>query len=164
MPTAVLGFGNPVRGDDAVGVRVAEQLQTRFGDALADAGVSVFDMGTSAFEVLFQLRGHDRLRFVDAAVHTGHPVGTVFKVPAAQLEREATDDPLVFLHALKWDQALRYARQILRDAYPDDVEVYLVAIEDTRLDAPMSADVEAALDRVVEALADELELADVVHD
>ncbi|MEM8601647.1 MAG: hydrogenase maturation protease, partial [Bacteroidota bacterium] len=66
--------------------------------------------------------------------------------------------------ALKWDQALRYARRILRDSYPDDVEVYLVAIENTRLDAPMSADVEAALDRVVEALADELELADVVHD
>ncbi|MEL7362356.1 MAG: hydrogenase maturation protease, partial [Bacteroidota bacterium] len=140
------------------------QLQARFGDALADAGVTVFDMGTSAFEVLFQLRGHDRLRFVDAAVNTGHPVGTVFKVPAARLEREANDDPLVFLHALKWDQALRYARRILRDSYPDDVEVYLVAIENTRLDAPMSADVEAALHRVVEALADELELADVVHD
>ena len=98
MPTAVLGFGNPVRGDDA------------------------------------------------------------------RLEREATDDPLVFLHALKWDQARRYARQILRDDYPEDVEVYLVAIENTRLDAPMSEAVETAAEEVVAALADELALAAVVHD
>ncbi|MEM8558055.1 MAG: hydrogenase maturation protease, partial [Bacteroidota bacterium] len=101
MPTAVLGFGNPVRGDDAVGVCIVQELQARFGAALDDAGVTVFDMGTSAFEVLFQLRGHDRLRFVDAALNTGHPVGTVFKVPAEQLEREVNSDPLVFLHVLK---------------------------------------------------------------
>ncbi|MEM8560572.1 MAG: hydrogenase maturation protease, partial [Bacteroidota bacterium] len=108
------------------------------------------------------LRGHDRLRFVDAALNTGHPVGTVFKVPAEQLEREVNSDPLVFLHVLKWNQALSYARQILREQYPDDVEVYLVAIENTGLDAEMSPAAETAVDRVVEALADELGLAEPV--
>jgi hydrogenase maturation protease len=153
VKTAILGFGNPVRSDDAVGPYVIEQLQPRLA---AQPDVSLFDMGTSAFEVLFKLQGHQRIWLVDAVLNTGEPVGTLYKVPADELARAPQDDPLVFLHSLKWDQALSYAKKILRDEYPTDIEVYLIAIDNTRLAMGLSPEARQAADRVVELLAQAL--------
>jgi hydrogenase maturation protease len=158
--TAIMGFGNPVRSDDAVGVYVIEQLKHRLGDQLdpADdqAPLRLLDMGTSAFEVLFQLKGCGRLLLVDAVLNTGEPVGTLYRVPAGEVERAPDNDPLVFLHSLKWDQALAYARRILGTEYPADVQVYLVAIDDTRLELRLSPEARAAGDRLVELLLAEV--------
>ena len=151
--TAVLGFGNPVRSDDGVGVYVAEQLREHCADA---PDVSVFDMGTAAFETLFQLRGHQRIIIVDALVNSGEPVGTLFKVPADEIASAPQEDPLVFLHGMKWDQALSYAKKIMRNDYPDDITVYLIAIENTALDVSMSPIVKDAANQVIEKIIDEL--------
>jgi len=148
-----MGFGNPVRRDDGVGVYVIEQLRPHLADV---PEVSLFDMGTSAFEVLFKLKGMQRILIVDAVVGTGEAPGTLYRVPAAEIERAVVDDPLVFLHGLKWDQALSYARKILGDAYPEDISVYLIAVEDTRLEVGMNAPVQAAGDRVVHLILEDL--------
>lgn len=152
-PTAILGFGNPVRSDDAVGIYVIEKLRDRINGA---THIRLFDMGTSAFEVLFQLRGYERFMIVDSVINSEEPVGTLFKVPAHEVMKTPQDDPLVFLHALKWDQALSYAKKILKDQYPEDIMVYLIAIDDIRLDQRMHEKVEQAGNQLVEILAKEL--------
>ncbi len=143
--TAIMGFGNPVRSDDGVGCYVIDQLRASPG--LAD-NVSLFDMGTSAFEVLFQLQGHSRILIVDAVINTGELPGTLYKLPAHEVEAAIQDEPMVFLHSLKWDQALSYTRKILRDDYPDDVQVYLIAVDNTKLDVDLSEPVRKAGDKV----------------
>jgi hydrogenase maturation protease len=145
--TAVLGFGNPVRSDDGIGPYVIEQL--RLLPELPPQ-VSLFDMGTSAFEVLFKVAGHERLIIVDAVLNTGEPAGTLYRLPAEAVAAAVQDDPMVFLHSLKWNQALSYAKKILRDQYPDDITVYLIAVDDTHLDVGLSAVVRAAGDQVTE--------------
>lgn len=150
---AVLGFGNPVREDDGVGIYIIEQLKERLGEV---ENIHIFDMGTAAFEVLFQLRGHDRIVLIDAVLNSNEPVGTIFKLPASAVEAQIQDDPLVFLHGLKWDQALSYARKILGDAYPEKIDVYLIAINDTRFNIGMTAAARDGGDKVVEILLDDL--------
>ncbi len=151
--TAVLGFGNPVRADDGVGIYVVEQLNNQLGPS---EHISIFDMGTSAFEVLFKLKGHDRIILVDAAINTNEPVGTLFQLPASEVEAQIEDDPLVFLHSLKWNQALSYAKKMLGRDYPEDIQVYLVAIENTRFNVGMGADARNAADKLVSILLKEL--------
>lgn len=146
-----MGFGNPCRSDDGIGVYVADRLTGLFRDS---EDVSVFDMGTGAFEVLFKLKGHDRIVMVDAVVDSGEPVGTMFRLPAEEVMRAPQDDPMVFLHSIKWDQALSYAKRILKEEYPKEVEVYLVSIEDTRLDIRLSDAVREAGDRLVSLLSE----------
>jgi hydrogenase maturation protease len=152
--TAILGFGNPVRSDDGVGCMVIETLKNRLGEA-AD-GISLIDMGTSAFEVLFQLRDHERIILVDGVLNTGEPDGTLYRLPAEEVAAAIQDDPMVFLHSLKWDQALSYAKKILGEAYPEDISVYLISITNTRIEVGMSAVVEEAglkvTDKILEAL------------
>ncbi len=148
-----MGFGNPVRSDDAVGIYVIQELQQRLKDA---EHISVFDMGTSAFEVLFQLKGHQQIILVDAVVNSGDPVGTLYRVPAEEVRRAPQDDPMVFLHSLRWDQALSYAKKLLGDDYPDNIQVYLIAVDDTRLEVNLSDAVQQAGDRVVQYILDEV--------
>lgn len=154
--TAIMGFGNPCRSDDGVGCFVIEQLKNQFA---GNEQVSLFDMGTSAFEVLFHLQGHERIIVVDAVVNSGETPGTLYRLPASEINAHIQDDPMVFLHSLKWDQALSYAKKILRETYPDDIQVYLIAVDNLRLDIGLSQPVREAGDRVVELILKELELA-----
>ena len=154
--TAIMGFGNPCRSDDGVGCFVIEQLKNQFAE---NEQVSLFDMGTSAFEVLFHLQGHERIIVVDAVVNSGETPGTLYRLPASEIDAHIQEDPMVFLHSLKWDQALSYAKKILREAYPDDIQVYLIAVDNLRLDIGLSQPVREAGDRVVELILKELELA-----
>lgn len=154
--TAILGFGNPVRSDDGIGCMVIDELKKRIGDT-ADH-ISLIDMGTSAFEVLFQLKGHERIIFVDAVMNTGEPDGTLYRLPASEVEASIQEDPMVFLHSLKWDQALSYAKKILGAEYPDDISVYLIAVSDTRLEIGISEVVLQAGKQVADLIMAELGL------
>ena len=150
--TAILGFGNPVREDDGVGIYVIEQLKQKLGKV---DNLEIYDMGTGAFEVLFKLKGREKIILVDAVINSGEAVGTVFKLPASEIQANIQDDPLVFLHSLKWDQALSYAKKMLQNDYPEDIEVYLVAIEKTRFNLGMNEAARRGGDKVVDLLVAE---------
>lgn len=156
MKTAIMGFGNPVRSDDAIGIYVIEELKKIIGD---NDNISILDMGTAAFEVLFGLKGHQKIVLVDAVINSNEPVGTLFKVPAEEVMRAPQDDPLVFLHGMKWDQALSYAKKILQEEYPDDIQVYLIAVENTRLEVELSKEVQEAGDKVVQHILEDLQIS-----
>ena len=153
MATSVLGFGNPVRSDDGVGVYVIEQLQKHLGNK---EHIQLFDMGTSAFEVLFKLRGTQKILIVDGVKSEPEEVGYLYKVPAEELQAPLEEDPLVFLHSLKWDQALSYAKKILREDFPKDVDVYLIGINNIKLAEGLSDQVKATADRLIAKLIQEL--------
>lgn len=156
MKTAIMGFGNPVRSDDAIGIYVIEQLREKLPET---EDINIFDMGTAAFEILFGLKGHDRIILIDAVLNSKEPVGTLFKVPAEEVMKAPQDDPLVFLHGMKWDQALSYTKKILQKDYPDDIQVYLVAIENIKLEVELSDIVKEAGNKVVQHILEDLELS-----
>lgn len=154
LKTAVLGFGNPVRSDDSVGCHIVNQLMPTYADV---EHISIFDMGTSAFEILFQLKGHDRIIIVDGVINSEEPDGTIFKLPAEEINAQIQEDPMVFLHGLKWDQALSYAKKIMQDEFPqNEITVYLIAISDTKLEVGMSNPVTQAAKKVIEHIKKDL--------
>ncbi len=148
-----MGFGNPCRSDDAIGLYVVEELKKIFSD---NEQISIFDMGTGAFEVLFKLKDHAAIILVDAVINTGDAPGTLYKVPAEEVLRAPIDDPMVFLHSLKWDQALSYAKKILQNDYPANIQVYLIAVDDTRIEINLSEPVRLAGDKVIHLIKNEL--------
>jgi hydrogenase maturation protease len=115
-------------------------------------------MGTSAFEVLFKLQGHNRIVIVDAVINTNEPPGTLYKLPASEIDAAIQDDPMVFLHGLKWDQALSYAKKILTTNYPSDIEVYLIAVDNLKLEIEISEDVKNAGQKVIDLIIENLQL------
>lgn len=81
MRTVVLGLGNILLGDEAVGVRVVEASEARLGP-LGD--VAFVDGGTSTMELLDQLAGAEALVIVDA-LRGDEPPGTVVRVDGSEL-------------------------------------------------------------------------------
>ncbi|MBS1667980.1 MAG: hydrogenase maturation protease [Bacteroidetes bacterium] len=154
IKTAILGFGNPVRSDDAIGVYVVNELQKKLSHR---EDISVFDMGTSAFETLFKLKGHQRIIIVDGVINSGEPDGTLFHLPASEIHAQIQNDPMLFLHGMKWDQALSYAKKMMRDEFPEDaIDVYLIAISEIKLEIQLSETVKSAGDRLIEKILKDL--------
>ncbi|MFZ0157423.1 MAG: hydrogenase maturation protease [Kineosporiaceae bacterium] len=150
VPILVIGCGNLLRGDDAVGPTLVRELWDR---GVPD-DVELVDGGTAGMDVAFKMRGRRKVVIVDAA-STGVQPGTVYRVPGEELE----DLPPVtglHQHAFRWDHALAVGRWLLKDAYPPEVVVYLVEAASTEPGAELSAPVRAGMERAVE-----LVLADV---
>jgi len=156
VKTAVLGFGNPSRADDGIGVEVVHQLKQKLNNQSHDH-VEVIDMGTSAFEMLYKLKEFDRMILVDGVIHSNEEVGTVFQLPEEAINTEPNKDLLVFLHGLKWDQAITYARNMLpEEEFPKQIDVFLIAIENTSFNTDISEEVKKGGLRCVNQILNQL--------
>ena len=149
----VIGCGNLLRGDDAVGPVLVRRLLER---GLPD-DTEVADGGTSGMDVAFRMRGADRVILVDAAATGGEP-GSLYRMLGSDVE-QLPDLAALNLHSFRWDHALAFARWLLRDdpdGYPDEVVVYLIEAASFEFGEPLSEPVAAAMDRLVDRLCTEL--------
>jgi hydrogenase maturation protease len=79
--TLVLGIGNLVMGDDGIGVRVVQELATRYR---FPSGVTILDGGTLGLDLLPHLEGVDRLLIIDAVATGGEP-GTLVRLTGEEI-------------------------------------------------------------------------------
>jgi hydrogenase maturation protease len=113
-------------------------------------------------DIAFAMRGVPRVIIVDAS-RVGVEPGTIHRVPGAEL----TDlrPPEGSLHSFRWDQALGFATWLLKDEYPADVTVYLVEGESFEPGAPLTAAVQASVDRIADAIVFDVTAEEgAVHD
>ena len=75
MKVVVLGVGNTLLTDEAIGVRAVEALQQRYR---LPSEVTVIDGGTAGMELLESLEDLDKLIIVDC-VRVGQPPATVIR-------------------------------------------------------------------------------------
>jgi hydrogenase maturation protease len=138
----VIGCGNLLRGDDAVGPILVRHL---WEQGVPD-GVTLVDGGTAGMDVAFKMRGARQVIIVDAAA-TGADPGTIYRVPGEELEDLPSLDGL-HMHQFRWDHALSFGRWLLKDEYPSDITVYLIEAAQTVHGAPLSEPVESAMHQV----------------
>lgn len=81
MSILVIGLGNVLMRDEGIGVRAAEELESRY--ELPDH-VEVIDGGTSGTELLEPMRGIDHLIVADA-INTGAEAGTLVRIADQQV-------------------------------------------------------------------------------
>ncbi len=147
----VLGLGNPMRGDDGVGIRVIQSLA---GQTLPD-GVEVVDGGTQGLGIVNLMEGRQRVIVVDAANVGKAPGEFVCFTPADA--RLLGDDQSLSVHSAGLRDALLLAKVL--QVLPD--EVVIVGVQPATLDWDdgLSPEVEAAVPRIVGCILDELEAA-----
>lgn len=138
---AVIGCGNPNRGDDGAGPEVIRLLMERTA-AARPAGLRLLDAGTDGMGVMFAARGCKVLIIVDACKSGSEP-GAVFEVPGAELEAPPKES--FNLHDFRWDHALFAGRRIYGDDFPSDVTVFLIEAERLAFGVGLSPAVDAAV-------------------
>ncbi|MCG8428291.1 MAG: HyaD/HybD family hydrogenase maturation endopeptidase [Chromatiales bacterium] len=81
MRVLIIGLGNVLMRDEGIGVRAAEELESRYH---LPEGIEVVDGGTSGTELLEPMRGIDHL-FVADAINTGAEPGTIVTIADEQV-------------------------------------------------------------------------------
>jgi hydrogenase maturation protease len=146
--TLIIGCGNLLRGDDAVG----PVLIRRIWDKGLPDHVRCADGGTGGMDVAFQMRGVEHVILVDACRSESTP-GAIFELPGTEVEQLPPLDG-INLHAFRWDHAIAFGRWLLKDEYPEKVTVFLVEGAEFEVGQPLSASVDAAVDRLVTRILD----------
>lgn len=74
--TSIIGLGNPLRRDDAIGILVVRALRDHYRRSACD----YLDFGTASFDLLHRFQSYDRLLLIDAIKAPGiEPGGLVIK-------------------------------------------------------------------------------------
>jgi hydrogenase maturation protease len=140
----VLGLGNPLRGDDAIGVRVVEALAAQM---LPD-DVEVVDGGTLGLGLVNLMEGRQQVIVVDAADAGKDPGQLVcFTMEEARL---LGDDQHLSVHAAGLRDALLLAQAL--GTLPDEVIVFGIQPASVEWDNELSPQVEAALPDLIAAV------------
>lgn len=82
---AVIALGNPLRGDDGIGIRLLHALEKRE----LPPDVSLLDGGTGGVKILHLLKDLDEVLFIDAVSFDGEPGSHVFFTPGQVTSRDA---------------------------------------------------------------------------
>ena len=151
--TLVIGLGNPLRGDDGVGVIAARALAQH----ALPGGVEVVDGGTGGLELVNLMEGWPRAIVIDAA-YVGKQPGefvrfTYDEVGSGTVRLPGEDDPNS-VHAAGLRDALLLA-QVL-GVLPEQVIVFGVQPARVEWDGALSPEVEGALPALIEAVLKEL--------
>lgn len=119
MRTLVLGLGNELLADDAVGLLAARALKLQFGDH-----IEVIESSESGLALLDHLVGCDRAIIIDA-IRTGHsPAGTVQEFTVDDLRHVVAPSP----HYAGIPELLALARRLNLD-FPEDIRIIAIETE-----------------------------------
>ena len=147
MTTLVLGLGNPLLGDEGVGLRALEALASA---ADFPPSVELLDGGTAGLSLVPRLRSADRVLVLDA-VSAGKPPGTVMRLDGAELGREGFGK--ISPHQIGLSDILSASRL---SGGPEEIVILGVEPASLSLGVGLSAPVESAIGKLVAAALDQL--------
>jgi len=124
-PTLVLGLGNPILGDDGVGIAVVREAERLLGGR---GDIEIHEASFAGLGLVDQLAGHDRAILVDAIKTPHGEPGTVYRLDPDDLP---TTDRLMATHEISLTTALALGCR-MRLSMPRDVVIFAVEVEDDR--------------------------------
>jgi hydrogenase maturation protease len=147
-PVVVIGLGNPLMGDDGVGIAALERLRARF---VLPAGIELVDGGTWGLNLLPVIEDADGVILIDA-IDTGAPPGTLVRLEHASLPRYLATK--ISPHQVDLRDVLGLAE--LRGTLPSDTVAIGVQPQNIELGDPLSPMVARKLDMIVAAVLEDL--------
>lgn len=120
-PVRVIGLGNPLWTDEGLGYHVLAALAKEE----LPPGVVLIDGGTGGLNLLVHMEGAERVIFVDA-VRSGHPPGSVFRIPETELA--AAPVRVKLSHAMGLDDVIRMYREV--EGGKAEIVIYCVEAAD----------------------------------
>jgi hydrogenase maturation protease len=123
MKTLLLGLGNPILGDDGVGWKVAEQIQSKLQKLAPSVEVDFASLG--GLSLMERMLGYSHVVLIDS-METGEvPAGTVKVFPLIELQ-----NPMAGHSASAHDASLLTALQAAQELGADvPTRVDVVSIE-----------------------------------
>lgn len=153
MRTLLLGMGNPILSDDAVGVRLASELRRRL-EVRSDLDVCE-ECSVGGLNLLDVIAGYDRVIVLDAVKTAGGIPGHRYRFTLGDL---ADTLHLTNVHDVNFPTALELGRRLgIPLPAPADVHVVAVEVDDVEtFSERMTPALEAAFPRLVDEILGEV--------
>lgn len=141
MKTLVLGLGNELLSDDAIGILAARALKEKLNKE-----ADVVESSLSGLALLDLFVSYERAIVIDA-VKTGRcPPGTIYELSPADLDSVVAPSP----HYAGLPELLALAKRLGLD-FPKEIKIFALEVEDPyTIGGGLSAPVRAALDELVQ--------------
>jgi hydrogenase maturation protease len=137
----VLGLGNDILGDDAVGLLAARRLR-----ALLPETVDVVESGGGGLDLLDALEGYDRALLLDAILTGKHAAGTILEFSAEDFKKDDAPSP----HYAGLPTVIQLAES-LGIGFPTIFQIVAIEVENPyEVLEGLSKSVEAALPALIE--------------
>jgi hydrogenase maturation protease len=146
--TVVIGLGNPLMGDDGIGIAALERLRAAWH---VPEGVELVDGGTWGMNLLPIIEDADEVLFIDA-IKTGAEPGTEIVIPRARLPRYLATK--ISPHEVDLRDVLALAE--LRGTLPDQTVAVGLEPALVELSSELSDQLQARLDALVAAVVRQL--------
>jgi len=148
MTTAltVIGVGNRLRGDDAVGPLLIDALSASQADAL-----ELIDAGSDALGILEYFENRQEVIVVDAC-SMGRDPGCLVSFSPSQADLVLEEDPLS-LHGLGLAEALRMAESL--KMLPEHLKIIGIEPDSIQFNGTLSQPVQRALKIAIKTVQDE---------
>jgi hydrogenase maturation protease len=144
--TLLLGLGNDILSDDAIGLRVAAALQERFAP---DPNLTIQQTTEMGLSLLDLVQGYEHLVLIDAVQTSECPPGTIHHIRDTDLPNLPALSP----HFLGIGETLALGRK-LSLLVPDTVEIFAIEVEDPfTVSTELSPELEPQFPRIVEQIA-----------
>lgn len=142
-PVLVLGLGNDILRDDAIGLRVAREVRRRLDGAVGIEVVETEEMGLALLDFII---GHQDVVIVDAAQTGQAEPGFVHEMRVSDLKRLRAGAP----HSLGLGEAIALGGVLGMDV-PQCVKILAVEVEDpSTLGTQLTPRLQAAFPQIVE--------------
>lgn len=149
--TLIIGLGNPLLRDDAVGLHVARQVRTALGDR---TDIEVVEEACGGLRLMERMVGFDRAILIDA-IRSGRPSGTIVTVDPREMRTQHSASS----HDVNLPTAMALGRRTGARLPPDD-RLMVIAVEAEDVETfgeMMTPAVEAAVPRAAQQVLAVLE-------
>ena len=120
MKTLILGLGNPILTDDAVGIRIAEELKQEIPD------LEVIGVSEAGIALLEHVVGYDKLVIIDSISTKRGKAGELYKLGLEDLKPAADFSSF---HGVGIATAFKLGER-LGYKMPEQVSIYAVEVKD----------------------------------
>ena len=129
---AIIGLGNDILGDDAIGLIAARELKKIYKDS-----IEVFESPNGGLELLDYLEGYDFALILDSLYTGQYPVGSIVTYSASDFESSTASTP----HYIGLPEVVKLANK-LGISIPADIKILLIEVENPyEVTTQISADV-----------------------
>jgi hydrogenase maturation protease len=149
MKSLIVGLGNPIMGDDAIGCRCAEAIEAALSPQELES-VEVIQFFRGGISLMERLIDYDRVLIIDSITGCGLEPGAVRKLTLDEIPSYTVNSP----HDGSLKTALEFGRQMGVEL-PHQVDILAVEIEPKyEFSDQLSASIEAGIPQVFQLAMD----------
>jgi hydrogenase maturation protease len=150
MKTIILGVGNPILGDDGVGIHIARELKKH----IQNPNVTIDEAITGGMNLLDLLLGYDKAIILDAVKSKENEDGEVKRIPIGNFSTMHSCNP----HDVSLIEAIELAKKMGEEKIPREIIIIGVMMKEIPCEfgEELSEKINTAVPKAVEMTLNEI--------